>query len=77
MVGWYHQHNEHEFSQTPGDSEGQGKLVCCSPWGHKESDRTERLNRTEQNRNSHGSKICAIKESYLKYCGEMVHGVFG
>ena len=27
-----------EFEQTPGDSEGQGILVCCSPWGHKESD---------------------------------------
>ena len=34
----------HEFEQTPGDSEGQGSLVCCSPWGHKELDTTERLN---------------------------------
>ena len=33
-----------EFEQTPGDSEGQGSLVCCSPWGHKESDMTELLN---------------------------------
>ena len=33
-----------EFKQTLGDSEGQGSLVCCSPWGHKESDMTERLN---------------------------------
>ena len=33
-----------EFEQTLGDSEGQGSLVCCSPWGHKESDTTERLN---------------------------------
>ena len=40
MVGWYHQLNEHEFEQTPGDSEGQGSLVCCSPWDHKESDMT-------------------------------------
>ena len=30
----------HEFEQTLGDGEGQGSLVCCSPWGHKESDRT-------------------------------------
>ena len=44
MVGWHHQLNGHEFEQTPGDSEGQGSLVCCSPWGHKELDRTERLN---------------------------------
>ena len=35
MVAWYHQFNEHEFVQTPGDSEGQGNLVCCSPWGHR------------------------------------------
>ena len=41
MVGWHHQLNGHEFEQTPGDSKGQGSLVCCSPWGHKESDTTE------------------------------------
>ena len=44
MVGWHHQLNGHEFEQTLGDGEGQGSLVCCSPWGHKESDTTERLN---------------------------------
>ena len=32
-VGWHHQLNGHEFEQTPGNSEGQGSLVCCSPWG--------------------------------------------
>ena len=36
-VGWHHQLNGHEFEQTLGDSEGQGGLVCCSPWCHKES----------------------------------------
>ena len=41
MVGWHHRH---EFEQTLGDGEGQGNLVCCSPWGHKGSDMTERLN---------------------------------
>ena len=41
MVGWHHQLNGHEFEQTPGDSEGQGSLVGCSPWGHKELDTTE------------------------------------
>ena len=40
MVGWHHQLNGHEFEQTPGDSEGQGSLVCCHPWGHKELDTT-------------------------------------
>jgi len=40
MVGWHHQLNGHEFEQTPGDSEGQRSLVCCSPWGHKKLDMT-------------------------------------
>ena len=47
MVGWDHQLNGHEFEQAPGNSEGQegqGSLVCCSPWGLKESDMTEGLN---------------------------------
>ena len=44
MVGWHHQFNGHAFEQTLGDSEGQGSLACCSPWGCKELDRTERLN---------------------------------
>ena len=43
-VGWHHWLNGHEFEQTPGDSEGQGSLACCSPWGHKESAMTEQLN---------------------------------
>ena len=43
-VGWHHPLNGHEFGQTPRDSEGQGSLACCSPWGHKESDTTEQLN---------------------------------
>ena len=38
MVECYHQLNGHEFEQTPGDSEGQGSLACCSSWGCKESD---------------------------------------
>ena len=44
MVGWHHQLNGHEFEATLVDGEGQGSLVCCSPWGCKESDVTERLN---------------------------------
>jgi len=44
MVGWHHQRNGHEFEQVLGVDDGQGSLACCSPWGHKESDRTERLN---------------------------------
>ena len=41
MVGWHHQLNGHEFEQAPGVGDGQGSLVCCSPWGHKELDMTE------------------------------------
>ena len=41
MVGWSHQLNGHKFEQTPGDGEEQGSLMCCSPWGGKESDKTE------------------------------------
>ena len=44
MVEWHHRHNGHEFEQTLEDSEGQGSLVCCSQWGCKELDTTERLN---------------------------------
>ena len=43
MVGWHPQFNGHEFEQTLGDSEGQGSLPCCSPWGCKESDMTQQL----------------------------------
>ena len=49
-VGWHHQLNGHEFEQTAWDSEEQGSLACCSPWGHKESDTTEQLNDNKQNR---------------------------
>ena len=44
MVGWHHRLKAHELKQAPGVGEGQGSLVCCSPWGHKESDMTEQLN---------------------------------
>ena len=41
MVGWHHRLNVHEFEQALGVGDGQGSLVCCSPWGHKELDTTE------------------------------------
>ena len=43
MAGWHHQLNGHLFGWTPGVGDGQGGLAGCSPWGHKESDTTERL----------------------------------
>ena len=42
--GWHHRLNGHEFEQALGDGDGQGSLMCCSPWGHKELDMTEWLN---------------------------------
>ena len=47
MVGCNHQLDGHKFEQAPGVVDGQGSLVCCSPWGRKESDTTERLNWSE------------------------------
>ena len=49
VVGWHHWLNGHEFEQAPGACNGQGNLVCCSPWGHKESETAKWLNWTEQN----------------------------
>ena len=57
MVGWHHWLNGHEFEKTLGDSERQRSLVCCSPWGHKESDTTEQL----KNNNK-------AKWTWRKYC---------
>ena len=61
MVGWHHWLNGHEFEQAPEDSEGQGSLACCSPWGHKEtrlSDWNE-LNWTWS---------CPVFPTYWRYC---------
>ena len=44
MAGRHHGLNGHESEETLGNGEGQGSLVCCNPWGHKESDMTEQLN---------------------------------
>ena len=44
MVGWHHRLNGHESEQALGVGDGQGSWVCCSPWGCRESDMTERLN---------------------------------
>ena len=49
MVGWHHQLNGCEFEQAPGVGDGQGSLVCYSPWVHKKSDMTEQPKWTELN----------------------------
>ena len=64
MVRQHHWLNGHEFEQTPGDTEGQGSLVCCSPRGHKELDTTQWLNKNNrknlipsQTRDEHTTQI--------------------
>ena len=47
MAGWHHWLDGHESEWTPGVGDGQGGLACCSPWGRKELDMTERLNWTD------------------------------
>ena len=49
MVGWHDLLDGHDFQQTQRVGDGQGGLVCCSPWGHKESETTEWLNWTPHN----------------------------
>ena len=49
IVGWHHRLNGHEFGQTPGNSEGQESLACCSPLSRKELDITECLNNNSNN----------------------------
>ena len=63
MVGWHHRLNGQEPAQTLGDSGGQRSLACCSPWGGKESDTTERLN---YNNNSNTSTINNNREKKLR-----------
>ena len=59
IVGWRHRLHGHELGQTLEDGEGQGSLVCCSPWGRKESDTTWGLN----NHKVLGLRCC--RSSYL------------
>ena len=57
MVGWIHWLNGHEFAWTLGVGDAKGGLTCCSSWGRKESDMTERLNWTEYSFYESGSNI--------------------
>ena len=61
VVGWHHSLDGHEFEQGPGDGEEQESLVCCSPWGHKESDMAD--NWTELNSFMKSSIILAVKKN--------------
>ena len=72
IVGWHHRLNGHEFGWTLGVGDGQGGLSCCSPWGCKESDMTERLNWTERGlRRENWEDIC-IKRHLSKLKNKML-----
>ena len=64
MFAWHHHLVGHEFEQAVGVGDGQGSLACCSPWGRKELDTAERLNRTEKLKMPHLCDFCFIK-AYL------------
>ena len=59
------QPNGHECKQTLGDGEGQGSLVCCSPWGHKESNTTEQLNKNGNENMIENVVSCNTDHKYL------------
>ena len=63
MVERHHQLDGHEFEHAQGDGEGQGSLACCSPWGRKESDTTERRNTCARCQGAYG----CIKRAWQKF----------
>ena len=68
MAGWHHGLDGHEFEQAPVVGDGQGSLVCCSPWGHKESDTTDQLNNSNNNRWT--SRLLPCPSYCKQWCGE-------
>ena len=74
MVGWHHQFNGHEFEQILGDGEGQRSLVCCSPWGRKESDTAEQWNKNKRWK----AALCPLVMLGYRECSrEMLRGLSG
>ena len=74
MVGWHHWLNGHEFKQTPGDSEGQGSLECCSPRGGKELDTLSRW--TSKWTNCTFDSICILKFPVNTCWTELIDSLF-
>ena len=68
MVGWHHWLNGHEFEQALGDSDGQGSLASCSPWGIKESDWA-----TELNWSFHQAQYFVPTSIYFLLCMGFIH----
>ena len=82
MVGWDHRFDGHEFEQALQVGDGQESLTCCYPWGRKESDTTERLNRLNyydypsvrslRNQQNQGFPIALVEKAALK-TGFLLH----
>ena len=66
MVRQHHRLDGHEFEQAPGVGDGQGSLECCSPWGRKVSDMTQRLNHCHINNHNKGKEINLLKDFQIK-----------
>ena len=71
IVRWHHRLNGCEFEQGLGVGDGQGRLACCSPWGHKELDTPESLNQTEQ-----GILSFLYPQSYFGFVSNVVESVY-
>ena len=69
MVGWHRWLYGHEFEQAPGVGDGQGGLMCCSPWGCKESDTTDQLIWTELIGTGWGEVVVSVFASSLLLYG--------
>ena len=65
MVGWHHRLDGHEFEKALGVDEGQGSLVCCSPWDYKESNMTQQLNNNNNNLNGYMTMFFAESNYFL------------
>ena len=68
MVGWHHQLDGHKFEKAPGAGDGQGSLVCCSPWGQRELDMTYGLidNNSMKNFNTNWRWGYSVKKLMFK-----------
>ena len=65
LVGWHHELDGHEFEQAPGVGDGQGRLVCCSPWDRKDLDMTEKLNWTELS--PYPADLCVLLNPQMRW----------
>ena len=78
MAGWHNRWNGHQLGQTPGDGEGQGGQVCCSPWGREELDRTGRLNNSnfQGTLTNTGMLFCSLSKLRTIYTGPFLPFLF-